>query len=538
MAIFPNIKVSGINFEPPEVIKNTLIFSDGNRQELYFLPGLYNAKLTLLLDFINENEVSELLRFWDTVGGMSGTFTLPDSIFTQPNIIKSFINYPNLYWKFDEQITIDTIVATSVRSLWKTQVRLSSVVSQITIENLVIYSPLPIDNMNNVFFCETISVQDYEAPITINNLNVLYNEHVISYTTGSIFRFENGAWTTYTPENGTIYIHRSNETCYQYIDGNMRMYINSNFIYPVNIQNTTAATSSDTGALKIAGGLGVSGSIFSKNIDLSGHAEFSVGGISTTFYPVRFQLIQPSALAGSGRIQIYRSDLSIPNLPSGTFNLEFDFTPRNFGNQISRIDAIEYDFFNSASTLSNAVADIVDGSTSSGNSDFIVWLRGNLPYHIRTLNPGQYIKVLNRNASGTSIQDSSGVTHQPRTTQSDLILNVNWRSLTPLNGWFNAGSGYQTLRAIKKPDDTIEIQGLLSINSVPSLNTVIFNLPSGMRPAANLLFFNTAGTNNNEGTFDFTIQSNGDVLFQGTDFSLSGMTYLTVSVNVNFSVKP
>ncbi|BAY20787.1 hypothetical protein NIES2100_05310 [Calothrix sp. NIES-2100] len=536
MAIFPVITVSGINYEAPETFKKVLRFSDGNEQSLHYLSALTNAKLTLILDFINQNEVSELLKFWDIVGGLTGSFTLPDEIFKQPTIIKSLINTQNVYWKFENVISVETIVASSVRGLFKTSIKLVSVPTNISVQRLTIYSGLDVMAID-VYFCETIAVQDYQAPVTISNANVLYSEQVINFTTGSIFKFINNAWQKYTPGNGTVFIHKRDETAYQYIDGNLIGYTHNNFKNPVSITNATPSVNSSSGALIVSGGVGVSGSVYSNGVDTSGYRSFTVGGNVNTFYPVQIKLIQPSNLTGSGKCQIYRSSLQTPITNAGTFNLEFRFQPYNYGNQVSIIDEIKYEY--SLGTYTNAVGDIRDGTTTSSGNDCIVWLRGNLNYNLKSLDAGQHWEIVNSNPNGTSISDSSGFTHNPTTVQTDLILNANWRTLTLQNGSSNYSADYHPARAIKKQNGDVEIQGTIQIPSKPSLLTTIATLPVGMRTSKRLIFNGVAANVNITGTLSlirFFILPTGEIIYENLNYTDESAIYV-FSINFIFSTK-
>lgn len=66
----------------------------------------------------------------------------------------------------------------------------------------------------------------------------------------------------------------------------------------------------------------------------------------------------------------------------------------------------------------------------------------------------------------------------------DPIPVEDWVGPTLLNSWADFGSGTQGARFRKTPDGTVHVQGTVSGGS--SASAVVFTLPAGYRPAAEL----------------------------------------------------
>jgi hypothetical protein len=90
------------------------------------------------------------------------------------------------------------------------------------------------------------------------------------------------------------------------------------------------------------------------------------------------------------------------------------------------------------------------------------------------------------------------------------------------NSWANFGGGWQEARFWKTPDGMVHIEGLVAGGTVPT--SVVFTLPAGYRPGANLIF---ATDTNLETHARLDIESDGEVRVRAAN-----ATY--VSLNCSF----
>jgi len=210
--------------------------------------------------------------------------------------------------------------------------------------------------------------------------------------------------------------------------------INAGLLYTDTTSNRVGiGTTSPSEKLDVAGGAFISGSV-------GAWGSFTVGGTSDTFYPVQFRSDPPYGYSGSNDLMIYRPNVHENGMWQGTFFFKLSFHPTNWGHFGAQIEKIEYRT-GGGSPYNDPVGDVTDGSTQSGGRDVIIWLKGGATYKWRTLNGGGWT-LLNGNPEGTSIVDSSGITHDPITSQSTLIENAKNRFYTNSLSLGTAGSGY------------------------------------------------------------------------------------------------
>lgn len=249
-------------------------------------------------------------------------------------------------------------------------------------------------------------------------------------------------------------------------------------------------------------------SVLVNNKPLVNYGTFTVGGNSSNYYPVRFAL-SPIHFNTKQKLQIYRPAVHDNGLNSGSFHLEFAFHPTNYGNIPTAIEIINYQI-GSGTAYGDPLGDILDGSTANGTgNDVIVWLKGGATYYWRCPEASSFWTLIDGNTSGTGIYDSSGSLHQPRNTQSTLILNSKGWSGTSHS--YNGGTG---LGVINLAHNLRMITGSVVVTADGSGQATI-TLP---------LTFNTVYT---------TVLTNGDASISGTPefVSLSGTT-LTIKKTV------
>jgi hypothetical protein len=191
--------------------------------------------------------------------------------------------------------------------------------------------------------------------------------------------------------------------------------------------------------------LDVSGDIKTDELTVQGlkiitKGSFTVGGNSTSYYPVRFRNDAPGTSVPS-RLMIYRSNVHTDGSWYGTFQLEISFHPSNWGHFLGQIEKIIYQT-GAGSPYNDPVGDIADGSLNGSGDDLIVWLKGGATYEWRNLDVTGPWTLIDGNPGGTSITDSSGNIRNPITSQSTLILNAKNKFYTNALGLGTTQSGY------------------------------------------------------------------------------------------------
>lgn len=273
------------------------------------------------------------------------------------------------------------------------------------------------------------------------------------------------------------------------------------------------------------------------NKSLVNYGSFTLlGGNNSTYYPVRFAA-NPTDFGAKQKLQIFRGWVHENGYGLGSFYLEFSFLPTNWGNNLTEISDIRY-CIGTGGPFNDPVGDIVDGSWHGGGSDVVVWLKQGVTYHWRSPEATSFWTLVDANASGGSIVDSSGITHNPITTQSDLILAAKgWVNITPINGWSNYGGGLTTLRAKKfingYNNSFVEVRGTLTRADTTMPGTTVGFLPNGCYPSYPLITSQLVNTTSGIRTARVDITPAGELKVMG--YSSTGVLD-SLSINQVFSL--
>lgn len=103
---------------------------------------------------------------------------------------------------------------------------------------------------------------------------------------------------------------------------------------------------------------------------------------------------------------------------------------------------------------------------------------------------------------------------------SSVIINPSWASLSLQNGWENYATvfgGNWATAEYRKIDNTVEIRGLVTLNSTPASGVTIATLPSGFRP--NKVLIKAMPASAGDGMMRVDITDAGAISFQ---YALSG----------------
>jgi hypothetical protein len=93
-------------------------------------------------------------------------------------------------------------------------------------------------------------------------------------------------------------------------------------------------------------------------------------------------------------------------------------------------------------------------------------------------------------------------------TNPIVLDGEGWNTPTLLNGWVDYGGSFHEARYRKLPSGLVEVRGLIKDGTTTS-PTVLFILPAGYRPAANLIF----ATLNGGALGRMDVRASGDVVF-------------------------
>lgn len=104
-----------------------------------------------------------------------------------------------------------------------------------------------------------------------------------------------------------------------------------------------------------------------------------------------------------------------------------------------------------------------------------------------------------------------------------------WTAPTLLNSWVNFGTTFQ-VAGYRKVGDVVALRGMIKNGTVAGL-TVLFTLPSGFRPPADLIFATAGFTSSGKDVVRVDVDSSGNVKLGG---ALDGANYLSLS-NIQFS---
>lgn len=238
----------------------------------------------------------------------------------------------------------------------------------------------------------------------------------------------------------------------------------------------------------------------------STYGSFTVGGSSSSYYPVQFtNSIYGAYNVNTSDIVIFRPNAHENGTWYGTFNLVISFHPTNWGHMFDPFERLIYET-GRGSPYNDPVGDLADGSSSSGGSDLIVWLKGGATYYWRNKDATAGWSLTNGNSAGGSITDSSGITRSVITSQSSLVISsknnffVNALSLGTQNMLFAGGSpnpsttmqgayiGWNALTGGTGETDLINNQG------GGSGGFAFMNTPPAGSPRSTLMFLSGAGS--------------------------------------------
>lgn len=171
---------------------------------------------------------------------------------------------------------------------------------------------------------------------------------------------------------------------------------------------------------------------------------FTLGGTSSSYYPIQFASgiygASPGAPgANTSDLVIYRNDTHENGTWFGTFNFVVSFHPSDWGHFVGELEKLVYQT-GSGSPYNDPVGDLTDGSATGAGNDLIVWLKGGATYHWRNKESTGSWSLANANSAAGSITDSSGIVHNPITSQSALILGAKNRLYINAVGFGTAGN--------------------------------------------------------------------------------------------------
>lgn len=152
------------------------------------------------------------------------------------------------------------------------------------------------------------------------------------------------------------------------------------------------------------------------------------------------------------------------------------------------------------------LADTLSEIGRIGVDNHLSVLRDNL--HPNTFGEILLARCFARSIISTLTNDVNN-TNISSTTTPTIVTPIE---ATLQNGWTNYGSGYETAGYYKTNSNVVHLKGLIKGGSITSA-TVIFNLPSGYRPANKKIFSTfSVGESNNNAPCTIEIRPNGDVI--------------------------
>ncbi|MDD4991606.1 MAG: hypothetical protein PHR83_05160 [Paludibacter sp.] len=176
------------------------------------------------------------------------------------------------------------------------------------------------------------------------------------------------------------------------------------------------------GNARISSDLEVDGSLIVKSIDAqNSYGSFHVGGVSSNYYPVRFMVCGVGYVSSMGKLSLYRNNVHEDGNGFGSFNSEIEFIPTNWGHIASKLVSLTY-IPGYGTPYGDPIGDIQDGSTESGASELVIWLKGGATYHWSTTQNSR-VSMIDPNTDGVAKTSSSNKTLNPITSQAQLVTD-------------------------------------------------------------------------------------------------------------------
>ena len=167
---------------------------------------------------------------------------------------------------------------------------------------------------------------------------------------------------------------------------------------------------------------------------------FTVGGSSSSFYPVLFSVSGVNGVSSLGKLSVYIGDVHANGSWSGTFHSDVEFISTNWGNMPTKM--VEFTYIPGLGSIYNdPIGDIQDGSTEWGGSQFVMWLKGGATYQwSTTLN--SRVSLMDGNSEGTTKTSLSGKTLNMIINQSELVTKAKNARFYQSVGLGTSGNGY------------------------------------------------------------------------------------------------
>ncbi len=242
-----------------------------------------------------------------------------------------------------------------------------------------------------------------------------------------------GAGTYYTGANGVALMNVNSAGLALGTSNTTRLLINSSGNIGVGTTNPGAKLDVNGYIRSTSGGIIYPNGITQSNAAKVTYGSFTVGGSSSSYYPVQFVNDIYNGNQASSNLVIFRSNVHENGSWYGTFNFEISFHPTDYGHFYGQIEKIIYET-GQGSPYNDPVGNVMDGSGQGGGHDLIIWLKGGATYHFRNTDPTTGWTLTKGNSSGGNITDSSGVSLVPVTSQSTLIINAKNRFFTSAIG--------------------------------------------------------------------------------------------------------
>jgi len=229
----------------------------------------------------------------------------------------------------------------------------------------------------------------------------------------------NPSGKTWAISSGANMISENRFSIYNWTDNSAAPFFQIDNSGNVGIGTGTAALGAKldvVGNARISSDLEVDGRLIVKSIDAqNSYGSFHVGGSSSSFYPILFTVTGVAGISSLGKLSIYIDDVHANGDWSGSFHSDIEFISSNYGNMPTKIVKFTY-LTGGGKGFSDPIGDIIDGSTQSGNSQLVVWLRGGGTYQWSAPSDSR-VTVMDANTDGTTKVSASGTTLNITNTQ-------------------------------------------------------------------------------------------------------------------------